>query len=234
MKYHLTYQDPRGKWYLRSKSYYSFGSTLHKVLERFHDSSDSGVTTTHQAVAALEESWIEAGYNSQEEMMQAMAEGKAIVEGYIEQVKREPVTASTLLVEKMLRMDMGEFVMIGRLDRVDEHPDGTLEVVDYKSGRSGVSSEDVESDLAMGIYQLLLREHYPGRPTRATIIALRAGTRASSSLSTGDAESMAADLRVLGGEILNRDWEDAVPVRKSLCAECDFLPICRKHPEFGD
>ena len=33
----IAYVDDRGKWYLKAKSYYSFGTTLHRVLERFHD-----------------------------------------------------------------------------------------------------------------------------------------------------------------------------------------------------
>ena len=64
--------------------------------------------------------------------MQAMSEGKAIVEKYVEAVATLPVTAMTIWVEKQLRADLGPFVLLGRLDRVDEHEDGTVEVVDYK------------------------------------------------------------------------------------------------------
>ncbi|HCE00424.1 MAG TPA: hypothetical protein DER07_05235, partial [Armatimonadetes bacterium] len=63
-KYRWTYVDERGRWYIRSKSYFSFGTTLHKVLQRFHDSRDAGVQTVGQALAAYEESWIEAGFES--------------------------------------------------------------------------------------------------------------------------------------------------------------------------
>ena len=52
VKFGWTYLDPRGKWYLKSKSYYSFGSTLHKVLERFHNAGDTGVTTVGDALQA--------------------------------------------------------------------------------------------------------------------------------------------------------------------------------------
>ena len=74
MKYLWTYVDARGKWYLKAKSYYSFGTTLHKVLERFHDSGDVGVTTVGDALKVYEESWLEAGYASPEEMQEAFEE----------------------------------------------------------------------------------------------------------------------------------------------------------------
>jgi RecB family exonuclease len=232
VKYRWTYIDDRGKWYLRSKSYYSFGLTLHKVLERFHNTDDAGVQTVHQALAAFEENWIEAGFSSAEEMAEAFGEGKEIIERHIEEAVSQPSVANTILVEKMLRKDLGEFVLIGRLDRVDEYEDGTIEVVDYKSGRSGVSEEEVATDLAMCCYQLLLRHHFPDRPVRATILALRSGTSASASLSDEEAAQFEKDLIVLGITILNRDYADLEPVPKALCPTCDFLPLCKKHREF--
>ena len=227
-----TYIDSRGKWYLRSKSYYSFGTSLHSVLQRFHDSGDQGVTTTAEAVAALEESWVQAGYESQEQMIQALGEGKEIIEKYVEESLTAPVTAKTLFVEKMFRRDLGSFVLIGRVDRIDEREDGDIEVVDYKSGRTGVSEDELRNDLAMSAYQLILQEHFPGRNIWATIIALRADSRASVSLTAEELERFRQDVLALATEILDRDWENHVPVAKPLCTHCDFLPLCQKHPEF--
>lgn len=233
VKYNLTYKDPRGRWYLKSKSYYSFGTSLHAVLQRFHDAEDAGVTTTHEAVAALEESWIEAGYGSQEEMMQAMDEGKAIVTEYLEAIAREPVTAKTLFVEKSLRLDLGPFVLIGRIDRVDEQEDGSLEIVDYKSGRQTVAAQEVADDLAMACYQLLLKSAYPDRAVSASILALRSNTKASAGLSDEERARFQDDLVALGPEILGRDFESLAPRRKVICDGCDFLPLCEKHVDFG-
>lgn len=231
-KYRLTYLDPRGKWYLRSKSYYSFGTSLHAVLQRFHDSGDQGVETTEQAVAALEESWVDAGYSSQDEMMQALSEGKSILEKYVEAAVSRPATARTMWVEKSLRLDLGPFVLLGRLDRVDEHDDGTVEVVDYKTGRGSVTEADVATDLAMCCYQSLLRDRFPDRPVRATIMAVRTGASASASMSDKDSEEFLRDVRMIGEEILNRDYESLVPSFRDLCRDCDFLPLCKKHEDY--
>jgi RecB family exonuclease len=228
-----TYVDDRGKWFLRSKSYYSFGTTLHAVLQRFHDSGDQGVTTAAEAVAELEQSWIDAGYESHDHMMQAMSEGKRIVERYIEQVAALPATADTIAVEKTLRLDLGPFVLLGRIDRIDRHEDGTIEVVDYKSGRETVKEEDVATDLAMCCYQLLARAAYPGHSVVASIVALRTNTKATASMSDADAEAFASDLRAIGEEILNRDYESIVPIGKPLCEGCDFLTLCQRHPDFA-
>lgn len=232
VKYKWTYVDEKGKWYVRSRSYFSFGTSLHRVLQRFHDSGDRGVETVDQAVAALEESWLDAGYHSSQEMNEAISEGKTIIKDYVQEYLAASPTAKTLFLEKQFRADMGLFDLIGRVDRVVEHEDGSLEVIDYKSGRMGVSPEEVAGDLAMGCYQLLLKLKYPDRETSASIIALRSGESASASMSEAELEQFRTDLVSLGEEILNRDYEGMEPIGKSLCTSCDFLPLCRKHPEF--
>lgn len=231
-KYRWTYVDERGRWFLRSKSYFSFGTTLHKVLQRFHDSGDTGVETVEQAVAAVEESWIDAGYRSAQEMQEARGEGKSIVAAYVEQATLAPTGAKTIMVEKQLRVEFDDFVLIGRLDRVDEWPDGTLEIIDYKSGRDHVTDEEVESDLAMACYQLMLHTLYPDRPIRASILALRSNTKGTWAMSDVEMEQFRTDLVGLGIEILNREYDQIDPSYRALCPSCDFLPLCRKHPDW--
>ncbi len=232
VKYRWTYLDPRGRWYMRSKSYYSFGSSLHRVLERFHDEQDAGVTTVDEAVAAVEENWVDAGYGSAEEMAEALGEGKAMIERYVEDVVTHDRGGRNLMIEKTLSMHFDRFKLVGRLDRLDELPDGTLEIVDYKTGRQTVTVEEVADDIALGCYQLLVRELYPDRHIVATIVALRSGERATHGMNGAEIGQFQHDIEALGNEILEVDYPELVPVSKPLCPRCDFLPLCKRHPEF--
>lgn len=231
-KYRWTYVDDRGKWYLRAKSYYSFGTTLHTVLQRFHDAGDVGVATTADALKAYEESWIDAGFKSGEEMAEAFSEGQQILERYVDEHRARPVPTNTLFVEKTLSKDMGDFILKGRVDRIDEHEDGTLEIVDYKSGREVVGVEEVESDIAMACYQLLLAEKYPDRPIRTTIVALRTGAFASANLRPDAVAEFERDLVILGRQILGARYDELAPIYKALCDRCDFSSLCRRHPQY--
>ncbi len=233
-KYRWTYIDARGRIYLRSKSYFSFGTSLHKALQRFHDSQDQGVTTLGEAKAALEESWIDAGYANAEEMSQALAEGKEILSGYVEQVLKAPATAKTIYIEKTLKAPLDDFIILGRLDRVDEWDDGTLEILDYKTGRSGVTDEEAAQDLALSVYQFLLKKHHPDRKVCASIIAVRSGEKGTFSLSDKELAELESDLISICREILDRDYENLRPRPKSLCPSCDFLPLCRRDPDFAE
>ena len=231
MKYHWTYLDPQGRFYLRAKSYYSFGTSLHRVLERFHDSNDAGVETVQQALAAFDESWIDAGFSSADEMAEAYSEGVTILEAHVEASLSRPSDARTVAIERQLSHDMGDFKLVGRIDRIDEHPDGSIEVIDYKSGRQSVTAEDVRNDLAMAIYQLLVSKLYPGRSVRTTILALRTNIAASSSLTVDELAILEDDLRQLAARIFDPDVESK-PVAKTLCASCDFLPLCSRDANF--
>ncbi len=234
MKYRWTYVDARGRWYLRSKSYYSFGSTLHRVLERFHDAGDEGVTTTDEVMAAYEESWIDAGFSSAEEMAEAYGDGKQILERHVEEARKRPATAKTLFVERQLKFEYEEFSLVGRVDRVDQHDDGTLEIIDYKSGRERITEEDVKSDIAMSIYQLLLRRQFPEQPVAATILALKSGESATYSMSDEELDELENDVRMICMEIIKEDFFERRAVPKPLCRHCDFFPLCLKDPDYAE
>ena len=46
----------------------------------------------------------------------------------------------TIATEKTISCDMGRFKLSGRVDRIDRHADGRLEIIDYKSGRWDTSA----------------------------------------------------------------------------------------------
>jgi DNA helicase-2/ATP-dependent DNA helicase PcrA len=224
--------DPRGRWFRRAKPYFSFGSTLHKVLQRFHEEGGVGAVTKEVLLANYEASWIEAGYDSEAESQRHQALGRELLDTYYERLAERPTEARPVYVERMLRFDMGPFILAGRVDRVDEYPDGRLEIVDYKSGRDSVTADDVRDDLAMSAYQLLLRRTHPEHPVFATIHALRGGESASYELSDAELAHFEEDLRLLGEEILSCEFESLTPSYKDLCRSCDYVALCKKWPEY--
>lgn len=227
VKYRYIYHDKLSRFYLRSHSYYSFGSSLHHVLQNFHE--QGAVQTPEQMVEALGERWIAAGYESAEQEQTHRAAGEQIVQAYhTAHQERVAARTETLFTEKTLSCDMGRFKLSGRVDRIDRHPDGHLEIIDYKSGRREVSAEDVANDLAMSIYQLVLKRLYPEAPVFATIYCLRTGSQASAELSGDPLEEFARELAALGDQILDEDYESLTPVPLSICPECDFLPRCTR------
>jgi len=234
VKYYHSYLNPQGRFYLRAKREYSFGSTIHAVLQHLHAAGGVEAVTVEQLQQVMQQQWVAAGYQSPQEEQQFQQAAAALLQQYHARVQESlqqtpPEQRPRLLMqERLLRMDMGSFALVGRVDRVDEHPDGTLEIIDYKSGRSDVTPEEVHADLAMGCYQLLLKQLYPDRRIIATIVALQTGAFATASLTDEELAEFREDIRLLGEEIISRDFEYLEPQRIPLCEMCEFLPLCQR------
>ena len=230
MMYRLDYVDKVGRFYHRARAGFTFGSTLHQALQTFHQDGGTAAVSAPELVAKMETVWQSQGYESAAHEAEYKAEAVRILEVYHAASEARAEETKPFLIEKMLKWDMGPFVLTGRIDRIDEHlSDGALEIVDYKSGRMSVTEADVKSALAMSIYQLLAKRNNPDRRVYATIHALRGGVTASASYSDEDLLELEEDLRGIGTTILEKDFEAVRPIPlPDVCPWCDFLPLCTR------
>jgi putative RecB family exonuclease len=229
--YRNDYIDKIGRFYHKARAGFTFGSTLHQTLQDFHEAGGSAVVSATDLIANLDTTWQSQGYKDaaheqqhKEAAVQILATYHAASEARVDQTR-------TFLTEKMLKWDMGPFVLTGRVDRIDEHvSDGALEIVDYKSGRLSVSEEDVKAAIAMSVYQLLAKRNWPDRRVFATIHALRGGVTASASYADDELAELEERLRGIGLEILETDFEVVRPIPlPDVCPGCDFLPLCTRY-----
>ena len=228
--YRLEYVEKVGRFYHKARAGFTFGSTLHQALQTFHEDGGSAAVSAPELVAKMETVWQSQGYESAEHEAEHKVEAVRILETYHAASEARAEATTPFLIEKMLKWDMGLFVLTGRIDRIDEHlNDGALEIVDYKSGRRSVSEEDVKSALAMSVYQLLTKRNNPDRRVYATIHALRGGVTASATYSDEEMSVLEDDLRGIGTLILETDFEAVQPVPlPEECPYCDFLPLCTR------
>ena len=227
VKYRSVYIDKLGKFYLRSRAGFSFGSTLHHVLQEFHQ--EGATHTPEEMVTRLETNWIGAGYESAEQEQTHRTAGEQIVQAYhAAHRERAEQRVETWATEKTITSDMGRFKLTGRVDRIDRHADGRLEIIDYKSGRQETSAEEVAGSLAMNCYQLILRRLYPDTPVFATIYCLRSGYQASYALEGETLNTFERDLIELGHTILDTDYAPLTPERVPACDDCDFYSRCSR------
>ena len=235
-KYRLEYIDKVGRFYHRARAGYAFGHSLHRALDAFHNAGGAEAVTAEDLTASLEQVWVAKGYADAEQETAYRAEGLRILQEYHataaearQQAAPETPPPALLWTEKTLRIDLSPDVALsGRIDRVDEHADGALEIVDYKSGRDAVSEGDVRDSLALSIYQILVKTKLPDRRVFATLVALRTGARASHELGDDERAEVSAACLETGEEIRTREWESVLPVVNDHCPYCDFLPHCAR------
>ena len=124
----------------------------------------------------------------------------------------------------------------GRVDRIDDRPDGELVVVDYKTGRTGARRRRrAQARLALALYAVAaartLRRACAGvelhhLPTGT--VAAAAHTPGSLARKVAEAESIARDARAADEAYAAGDTgDDRFPARaSSLCSWCDFRRVC--------
>jgi putative RecB family exonuclease len=137
-----------------------FGTCLHNVLERLLKwvvtEEYSGRLPEDRIRDYYLEEWSRLGLVGSD----VYQEGLSILRQY---VRLHPTVnhLDILGVEVEFNLQIGEFVLNGRIDRVDRVDDETIAIVDYKSNRILFSKEEVETDLQMSAYGLAAGELYP-------------------------------------------------------------------------
>lgn len=228
LMYKYTYIDKLSRFYYRPKSYHSFGASLHRALESFHKQGGAEAMSPDQLVEQMHQSWTSVGYMSlEDEQTHKEAAAQMMAHYHEEHIVKG---ARTLFIEKMLRADMGEFVLMGRVDRIDEHPDGHLEVIDYKSGRMSVTEDNVRNDLAMGIYAYLLKSTYPDIPVSASIYCLRSGCVATVEFTEHELSDIEQGVTAIARDIALIDKETIITPEwlENVCPTCDYLRLCAR------
>ena len=228
LMYKLTYIDRLSRFYYRPKSYHSFGASLHRALEEYHKLGGPQTQSAEQLVDKMHQVWVSAGYASEQEEREHLDWAAEFLQDYHTAHRVEGVR--TVFTEKPLKLDMGEFNLMGRIDKVDEYPDGHLEVIDYKSGRLSVEEDEVRNDLAVGIYAYLARGTYPGRRITASIYCLRNGEKATVEFSDEEFTEVEEGVRAAASEIAQIDQDSEIePVwLENVCPECDYLRLCAR------
>jgi DNA helicase-2/ATP-dependent DNA helicase PcrA len=137
-----------------------FGILVHQVLERYHRGGDPVANGAHPAsmdelLGLLEAGWRRGGFGGSDEERQLHEKATAALHRYHARFAAEP--AQPVWFEKPFSFRMGAHTLRGRVDRVDELPDGRYELIDYKTGRPKSVSQ-LREDVQLSLYAVGARE----------------------------------------------------------------------------
>jgi RecB family exonuclease len=152
-RYRMSYLDrpPPGKgppW-----AHNSLGASIHNALAGWWR-LPLEQRTVAAAGALVDRGWIDQGFADQAQSDRQRERAVAMVEGYVAGLDPadEPVG-----VERTVATRTDRIAVSGRIDRLDARPGpaGTeLVVVDYKTGRHLLSTDDARSSLPLALYAL--------------------------------------------------------------------------------
>ncbi len=114
-----------------------FGIVLHQVLERFH--SQDGISRSSTLMDLFYASWRRSGFGDSDDELQFRERAVAALEDYWRRDRESDSEA--VWFERSFAFQIGPHLLRGRVDRVDRRPDGTFELIDYKTGRAKTEQE---------------------------------------------------------------------------------------------
>jgi DNA helicase II / ATP-dependent DNA helicase PcrA len=170
--------------------YLSFGKTIHKVLQQLGQTyrasmlghavdlfGSAGETATGGAVNSAAQAlpsfkqvekwyaavWLDEWYKTKEQKEQFRALGHTM----LKQVYNDFKTSSPQVkyIEEAFSLPLGDYTIVGRLDRADTLPDHGLVIIDYKTGASPKTKTKRDVD-QLKLYQWAAEEGFQNKVSR--------------------------------------------------------------------
>lgn len=119
----------------------------------------------------------------------------------------------------------GHSPILGFVDRIDQRPDGSVDVIDYKTARVLPDAWDIADHLQMTVYSAVARRWYPDAPRiRVGLAYLRHGVTHWGEY-TPEREDAALEYMWAMGERMDTDSAMA-PQANEWCGYCDHREAC--------
>lgn len=193
----------------------SFGISLHRTLEKYARKG----ADLNDLFVYYDESWCNQGYVSSQQSLEFYNKGKKILENYWLQ---DRVRKSTIVyVEQDFEFPFEKWIVRGTIDRVDRNPDGTYELIDYKTNFDEKNETDIRDNLQLGIYALGMKKAFNLEIKTITQWILVKSEKISMPYDPTTQENVFAVLREVGEKILNNDFS-----KKGNCLICPIKNSC--------
>lgn len=229
----------------------SFYKSLHDSLEYFHKEGNTPLPSEAFLLNLLDRNWDASGYPDEGEARQYRNLAESILKDFYRSFSKEKHDVKYLSV--MVKAKTKKCFITSRADRVDLLPDGTYEVINYKTGKNVLEPAELARDPQAVIIYLGANAHkrLEGKVSRVSFYFLRANRKITvtptpedikevTNLIDGTAGNIAALAKgqnpLLG--VVSRllpgfrplDDPAALAEKGALCNFCEYLEVCPAWP----
>ncbi len=136
-----------------------YGAAMHRVLKTYFDSVQLGRPKTDDELIAifcrdLADSRIQEAYQHELYQEQGIEQLRAFLAS-----ARSASAPRVLHTEKPFEIRVGETTVAGRIDRIDARADGTVSVIDYKTGKAR-DQKSADESLQLSLYAIAADEKW--------------------------------------------------------------------------
>jgi DNA helicase-2/ATP-dependent DNA helicase PcrA len=195
-----------------------FGIVMHQVLERFHTEGGGSLERLREL---FEISWRRSGFGDSDDELQFRERAVEALERYWRQ--DDASDAEPVWFERSFAFKIGPHLLRGRVDRVDRHPDGSFELIDYKTGKAKTADE-LREDVQLSVYQMGARESWRLETSAQSYFYVLSGEKVPVEHSAEELERVRATVSEIAGGILKQRFEPTPS--PEICSFCDYRIIC--------
>jgi DNA helicase-2/ATP-dependent DNA helicase PcrA len=136
-----------------------YGGSIHRILKVYFDSVQLGRPKTDEELIDLFRRDL-AGERIQEKYQHELYEEQGIehLREFLAAARTLP-PPQVLHTEQSFEIHVGATTVSGRIDRIDRREDGTVAIVDYKTGKAK-DQEDADESLQLSLYAIAAREKW--------------------------------------------------------------------------
>jgi len=218
-KYH--YIDNLIKQYKKEWPWLTMGQNVHDTLFVFLDKIKTPQERTYDAAESiLKMKWRanRKGFTDREQEreygMMALSQIKRFIE-------TQNLDVKPFRLEQFHEAMIGtELTLNGRIDRIDELTDGSLHIIDYKTGEA---SREIDA-FQLLVYSLLVKHNFSRPISKVSNLYLDNGEFYSISPDSTRLEITATKIRDIAQQIASET--EFLAKISPLCKYCDFMEIC--------
>ncbi|MBU0998438.1 ATP-dependent helicase [Patescibacteria group bacterium] len=213
----------------------SFGTSVHATLKDFYNLVLSGKRPTEKLIfECLRNSWVKEGFKTKKHERKFYEKGKLYLAGFLKEgfdpknlpvALEKPFTIPLKLEDKNVKpLKIG-----GVIDRVDVFSDGSIEIIDYKTGANIPSQKEVDKNLQLSFYGIaateIPEELFNKKPEqiRLSLYYLDEQEKITTVRTKEDLEKAKMEIFKIRDEIEKSDFACS---ENYLCRNCEYKLLC--------
>lgn len=181
----------------------------------------SNLLTEKRLMEIYEEFWQADGYQDKKEREDYKKKGTDALHKFWQSYSAN-TPKEIMFLEKRFSFKIGGDVIKGAIDRIDKLTDGSLEIVDYKTGKTKTKL-DFSAKRQLILYQLFIEEFLGVKVGALSYYYLESGEKFTFTATEKDITKLQLEIRE---EIVAIKKRNFAPTPSMMCGFCDFNSIC--------